>query len=180
MSASRFDAAPVLETQRLRLHAHSLADFEDSASLWTDPEVTLFIGGRPSTPEEVWARVMRYIGHWAALGFGYWAVRERDSGRFIGEVGLANFKRELEPAFGDIPEIGWALRPFAQGRGYASEAIGAVTAWSDAALGPRTVCMIAPDNAASIRTAQRCGYRPYAEAVYRGEPARLFERGGGS
>ena len=169
-------AAPVLETLRLRLHGHTTADFPDSAALWSDPAVTRFIGGRPATAEEVWSRVLRYIGHWSALGFGYWAVREKDSNRFVGEVGLADFKRELDPPFGAAPEMGWALQPWAQGRGYASEAVAAVTAWSDRALGPRTVCMIAPDNAPSLRTADRCGYRPYAEAVYHGEPVRLFER----
>src|SRR5579875_2663294 len=96
-----FAAAPVLETERLRLHGHRLADFADSAALWTDPLVTRFIGGRPSTPDEVWSRLSRYIGHWTALGFGYWAVRERASGRFAGEVGLADFRREIDPPFGE-------------------------------------------------------------------------------
>jgi RimJ/RimL family protein N-acetyltransferase len=38
------------------------------------------------------------------------------------------------------------------------------------------VCLIAPENAPSIRLAQKLGFRKYARAPYRGEPAVLFER----
>ena len=53
----------------------------------------------------------------------------------------------------------------------------AALAWADARLpGARTVCMIAPQNLASIRLAERVGYRPYAQARYRDEAVQLFER----
>ena len=34
-------------------------------------------GGEVPTAEAVWARLLRYIGHWQALGYGYWAVFEK-------------------------------------------------------------------------------------------------------
>ena len=61
--------------------------------MWADPEVTRYIGGRPFGVEEVWTRLLRYAGHWALLGYGYWAVIEKSSGRFVGEAGLADFHR---------------------------------------------------------------------------------------
>jgi RimJ/RimL family protein N-acetyltransferase len=171
-------AAPDLQTGRLRLTGHGAKDFADSAALWADPDVVRFIGGRPFNQEEVWARLLRYVGHWAMMGYGYWVIREVDTGRFVGEVGFADFKRDLDPPFGDAPEIGWALRPWAQGRGFASEAIGAVTAWGDRrfGFGARTVCMIDPENAPSIRVAEKNGYREYARTRYKGAPTVLFER----
>ena len=51
---------------------------------------------------------MRYSGHWAILGFGYWVVRDTQSGRFLGEVGFADYHREIEPSLHGTPEIGWA------------------------------------------------------------------------
>jgi len=36
--------------------------------------------------------------------------------------------------------------------------------------------MISPDNAPSVRLAERVGYRPYAEADYKGSAVTLFER----
>ena len=100
---------PVLTTARLILRAHTRDNFLDSHAMWSDPEVIRFIGGKPFTREEVWARLLRYAGHWAMLGYGYWVVREKQSGRFLGEVGLADYHREIEPSLAGTPEIGWAL-----------------------------------------------------------------------
>jgi RimJ/RimL family protein N-acetyltransferase len=170
--------APTLETERLRLHGHGVADFADSAAMWGDAEVMRFMGGRPFSEEEVWTRLLRYIGHWAAMGYGYWAIRDKASGRFLGEAGFADLKRAVDPPFGEAPEIGWALVPSAHGRGIGREAVAAVLAWGDAAFGQssRTVCMINPENLASVRLATRFGYQPYAQAEYKGAPTVLFER----
>ena len=168
---------PVLSTPRLTLRAHTAADFADCAALWGDPAVVRHIGGRPLSEEEVWARVLRYAGLWALLGFGYWVVRDRATHRFVGEVGLADFRRELVPPVRDAPEVGWVLAPWAHGRGLATEAVRAALAWADAALrAPRTVCLVAPDNAASLRVAAKCGYQEAGRATYKGDPTVLLER----
>jgi RimJ/RimL family protein N-acetyltransferase len=62
---------PVIETQRLILRGHRLEDFDALAAMWADPHVARFIGGKPATQEESWARLLRYAGHWRLLGFGY-------------------------------------------------------------------------------------------------------------
>lgn len=181
------DALPTIDTARLTLRGHSLADFGDCAAMWADPEVTHHIGGRPLSAEEVWARLLRYAGLWALLDFGYWVVRERTTGRFVGEVGLADYRRELTPALDGVPEVGWALASWAHGRGFATEAVTAALAWSDAHFAARrdivgssaptrTVCIIAPENVASIRVAEKCGYRPAAPASYKGQPITIYER----
>ena len=145
--------------------------------MWSDPGVARFIGGRPSTDEEVWARLMRYIGHWELLGFGYWVMEERASGRFVGEVGLANFHRELSPPLGDTPESGWALAAWARGRGFATEAVKAVLGWADLTLAaPRTACLISPENEASVRVATKCGYVERLRTTYKSSPTILLER----
>jgi RimJ/RimL family protein N-acetyltransferase len=170
--------APDLATERLILHGHGLKDFADSAAMWADRDVVRFIGGRPFTEEEVWTRLLRYVGHWATMGYGFWAIREKATGRFVGEVGFADFRRELDPPFGDVPEMGWALSSWAHGKGYASEAIAAALAWGEQRFGrgARTVCMISPDNAPSIKAAEKAGYREFARTTYKGSPTVLFER----
>lgn len=166
---------PVLQTERLTLRRHQLADFDASAAMWGDPEVAKYIGGRPFTRMESWTKLLRYVGHWELLGFGYWAVVETASGRFVGEVGFADFHRELDPPL-DTPEQGWALAPWAHGRGYAMEAVRAALAWGAANFKePRTVCLIDPANTPSIRLAEKCGYRRYAETNYQGSATILFE-----
>ena len=169
-------AAPVLKTDRLILRAHTLADFAGCFILWSDPDVTRFIGGRPSTAEEIWSRMLRYAGHWQLLGYGYFVVTDRETGTIIGECGLANFHRDIEPSLGDTPEAGWVLLPQYQRRGLAREALTAVLAWADTAKMPRTVCMVDPENRASLRLATSVGYAEYARTTYKDSPSILLER----
>ena len=168
---------PVIETERLLLRGHSLGDLGPMLVMWTDPEVTRFIGGKPLTRDEVWSRLTRYIGHWAMLGYGYWAVEEKTSGAYIGDIGIADFKRDLDPPLDGRPEVGWSLTPAAHGRGYATEAVNAAIAWGEVHFEhARMVCMISPDNTPSIRVAEKCGFRPYAQVIYKDRPNVLFER----
>ena len=171
------EAVPVIKTERLVLRGHRPDDFADSLALWTDPEVTRFISGKPSSQEEVWARLLRYAGHWAMLGFGYWAVTEKATGHFLGEVGFANFRREIEPSLDRMPEIGWVIAPRAHGNGYATEAVRAAITWGETHFGPvRTACIIAPENAPSIRVAEKCGYREFCRTTYKDNPTIMFVR----
>lgn len=170
-------AAPTLETERLVLRAHRVSDFTDSLDLWSDPEATRFIGGRPFTQEEIWARLVRYVGHWVLLGYGYWVVTDKKTGRFLGEVGFADFKRDIEPSFEGMPEIGWVLAAHVHGRGYATEAVRAAIAWGDDHFeAARTVCIIAPENQPSIRVAEKCGYREFLRTTYKDNPTIMFMR----
>jgi RimJ/RimL family protein N-acetyltransferase len=168
---------PILETPRLRLRGHRLEDFVHSAAMWADPVVTRFIGGQPLTEEEAWTKFLRYAGHWALLGFGYWVVEEKATGDFVGEVGFADYKRDLQPSLKGVPEIGWVLASHTHGKGYATEAVRAAVAWGDAHFqSPRTACIIAPENQTSIRVAVKCGYREAQPAVYKGRPMLMYVR----
>lgn len=168
---------PVLETERLRLRGHRVDDLEDCAAMWADPIVTRHIGGKPFAKEEVWWKILRYAGHWSLLGFGYWAIEDKETSAFLGEAGFADFKRDISPSIEGMPEIGWALVPSAHGKGLATEAIRALCAWGDAHLGSTpTVCMIDPENIASAWVAKKCGYQEFQRATYRGHPTVLYRR----
>lgn len=172
-----YTAAPVLETERLRLRGHRRSDFAHMAELWGDAEVTRFIGGAPASPDEAWGKILRSAGLWPVLGFGYWAVEEKETGGFVGTVGFGDFKRPLEPSIEGIPEIGWVLVPSAHGKGYATEAARAAIAWGDEHFDPkRTVCIIAPENRPSLRVAEKCGYREVARTTYKDRPTILLAR----
>lgn len=128
--------------------------------MWADPVVTRFITGKPSTDQQTWFRMLSFAGLWSILGYGYWLVEERASGEFVGEIGFADFKREVEPEMTGAPELGWAFAAPFHGRGYATEAVRAATAWGDDHLdSARTICLVDPANIASLRVAVKCGYR---------------------
>jgi len=172
---------PTLETERLKLRGHRLDDFPHCAAMWADPNVTRYIGGKPLTEEEAWTKFLRYAGHWLLLGFGYWVAEEKATGNFAGELGFADYKRDLEPSLKGVPEIGWVLASHAHGKGYATEAVRAIVAWGDAHfLSARTACIIAPENLASIRVAVKCGYRQLQLATYKGKPTMMYVREAGA
>ncbi|MBB2818260.1 UNVERIFIED_ORG: RimJ/RimL family protein N-acetyltransferase [Rhizobium esperanzae] len=161
---------PTLGTERLTLRPHHLDDFEAHAALWANEDVVRFISGAPSTREQSWARMLRIAGMWHHMGFGFLAIVEKTSGRFIGEAGFLEARREMEPSIEGTMEVGWALMPAAQGRGYATEALTALIGWAEVQFpGKAMSCIISPDNVASLRVAAKLGFRETAHAHYNGE-----------
>jgi RimJ/RimL family protein N-acetyltransferase len=168
--------APTIETERLVLRAHRACDFEPCFAMWADADVARFIGGSPSTSQETWFRMLRYAGLWSMVGFGYWAITDRDTGRFLGDGGFADFHRGM-PELEGVPEVGWALAPHAWGRGIATEAVQAMLAWSDASLDVLEVrCIIGSTNVSSMRVADKCGFRRLGDAVLGEERIGVFGR----
>ncbi|MCE9579033.1 MAG: GNAT family N-acetyltransferase [Deltaproteobacteria bacterium] len=169
-------ATPTITTARLRLRGHRRDDLDAAAAMWGDPSVVRHIGGRPFGRSEVWARILRYVGHWDVMGYGFWAIDELATGAFVGEVGVAEFERSIDPPIGAY-ECGWVLAPAAHGRGFATEAVTAMLGWCDRTLAvPRVTCMIDEANAASLAVARKCGFREFARAPYDGDTAVLSER----
>jgi RimJ/RimL family protein N-acetyltransferase len=68
--------------------------------------------------------------------------------------------------------------PRSYGQGYATEGVRAAVAWGDEHfLMKRTWCLINPEAQASVRVAEKCGYREFARAPLFGAPVILLERG---
>ncbi|MET3666279.1 GNAT family N-acetyltransferase [Caulobacter sp. 1776] len=168
---------PTLTTARLILSPPQLADFEDSLAMWSDPLVVRHVGGRPFTEEESWTRLMRARGLWEVLGFGYWAVREASTGRYVGEVGFGDLRRDLEPSLYGLPEMGWVLAAWAHGHGFGTEAVRAGLAWIDEALAPPVVpCIIDVENTPSIALATKVGFTLKTHTTFKGAPIVVMER----
>ncbi|MDO9525399.1 MAG: GNAT family N-acetyltransferase [Gemmobacter sp.] len=168
---------PILHTDRLILRPHDVDDFAAVAALWAEPEVIRHILPAPATPEESWSRLLRYMGHWQAVGYGYWVIADRDNGVFLGEAGLANYRRSMNPPLSG-PEAGWVLTAGAHGRGLATEAVGAILTWADRSLtAPETCCIFDPAHDRSLRVAQKLGYDRPAMSSYKGNPTLVLRRG---
>jgi RimJ/RimL family protein N-acetyltransferase len=168
---------PILETDRLRLRAHRSGDFNGCAAVWADPAVVRYISGKPSTRTQSWLRMLAYAGHWEHVHFGYWAVELKENGEYIGDVGFADFKRDIIQPMKDVPEIGWVLASRVHGMGYATEAVRAAIAWGDKMIdAPRTVCMIDPENLASLRVAEKNGYEIFERGLFNTAPTVFLQR----
>ena len=167
---------PLIETPRLILRQNRLSDLDERVAITADPDFMRFVGGTYDRQEN-FARILRYLGHWVAFGFGFFAVEEKASGRHVGNVGMARFEREMGPDFDTAPEAGWLIAQWAEGKGYATEGMVAAMDWYARTFEPeRMVCVVDPDNAGSLRVAAKLGFRPFREAVSRGAPVVLHER----
>lgn len=146
---------PVLETERLRLTAFGNRHFEAYASMLGDPASTRFVGdGHPLDRMNAWRSMAMLLGHWALRGYGMWAVELKDSGEFVGRVGLHH-----PDGWPDL-ELGWMLMPQHQHHGYATEAARAALDFAfERVRAPRVVSLIRLENTASERIARRLGGR---------------------
>ena len=170
-------SAPRLETERLVLRAFTRDDLDAHAAKLADREVVRHLGGHAFNREDSWRRLTMAAGHWPLLGMGYWAVEQKADGRMVGEIGFADFERGMTPDISGMPEMGWVFESAIHGQGIAGEAGRAALAWIDATYAPPEIpAIIAPENAKSMRLAERLGFVREPDAVYRDEHIALFRR----
>jgi RimJ/RimL family protein N-acetyltransferase len=169
----------MITTERLVLRPVTVADFESYLPMWVEQAMS---GGLVSplpiqNAEQVWARVLRWIGHWHMFGFGPFVAIERATGELCGEVGFGYFRRGHGADFDNEPEAMWKIANAFQGRGLAREAMEASLDWFDGRPeSRRTVCMIDPDNVPSVALAEKLDFAPFTRSDYHGKELVLFER----
>ena len=167
----------MIETERLLLRPHIADDFDACRAMWQDPAVVKYIGGTPASEGEAWLRFLGYFGRWQLMGYGLFALIEKSSGQFMGEVGFSDFRRGLGPDFDPYHEAAWVLATAGHGKGYAREAMTAAQRWLDEKFSPaKTVCIISPENISSIRLAERLGFHATGEGQYNQKTVTLFAR----
>ena len=148
-------ALVTLETARLRLRPFRDGDLDAYARICADPEVMRHLGeGKTLARGDAWRQMAMIIGHWHLRGYGFWAVEERATGALVGRIGL--FNPEGWPGL----ECGWMLAREHWGKGYATEGARRALEYAFATLNhPHVISLIRPDNAASVRVAERIGER---------------------
>jgi RimJ/RimL family protein N-acetyltransferase len=111
------------------------------------------------------------------LGYGFWTIEKKQTGERIGEAGFVEGRREIKPSLKGVPEIGWGIHPDEQGKGYALEAATAALNWGIQHFKGQPIrCIIAPENAPSIRLAEKLGFKELVSTTYKDQPIIMFER----
>ena len=133
-------------------------DAEPFVAFYADADASKFVGGPIEDPDQAWQKMAEHEGHWSLVGFGNWAVEDKESGELAGCVGLWK-----SPAWPEH-ELGYWIRPTFQGRGYAQEAgREALHVAREIVKLPSLVSYVSAGNEASRRTASRLGAVPDGE-----------------
>jgi RimJ/RimL family protein N-acetyltransferase len=169
--------APVIETERLRLRSWRKDDFRPYHELLQHPEVHRHFGPEPMGAEECWRRLTAAVGNWQFNGFGTWAAERKEDGKLVGSLGIFTAWRDLDPEFGEQPEMGWIFAAETHGKGMASEGCRAVLDWTEANLAPTPIwAIIAPANEPSLHLAAKLGFERLHETLYNNDPTVVLKR----
>jgi len=174
---SAFRQAPRIETERLVLRPWRKQDFRPYHAILQEPAVHRHFGPQPMGQEECWRRLMAAVGGWQLNGFGNWAVERKSDFKLVGSGGLFTAWRDLQPEFGEEPEMGWIMATETHGQGLAFEACRAMLDWAEANLAPTSIwAIIAPANAPSMKLAQKLGFEQVGETLYHDDPTVVLRR----
>lgn len=162
----------IIQTPRLLLRELTDADHEALFEMYQDPRMNRFIGGPPPPREAYWKKVREtWPAYYARHGFGLWATVRREDGRLMGRCGLLSQEVDGERHV----EVAYALAPEFWGRGYATEAARASRDHAFRTLdAPHVISLILPENAGSIRVAERNGLAFWKMADFRGYHLRVY------
>jgi RimJ/RimL family protein N-acetyltransferase len=163
---------PTIHTERILLRASEPEDLDPYADMNADLETMAHLGG-PIDKVATWRLMASLLGHWHLRGFGMWAVQDRATGEFLGRAGL--YEQHGWPGI----EVAGSLKRTRWGAGLAIEAGEAVLDFAATAVeAAEVISVIRPENAASIKAAQRLGLTYHRNAIvgdveqliYRTEP----------
>jgi ribosomal-protein-alanine N-acetyltransferase len=164
----------ILETSRLILRRLEPEDLDNLWALYCDPEVSKYIPDAPRTYEEAreeleWHR----HGHPKNPELGLWATIHKESGEFIGRCGLLPWTIDQR----EEVEVAYLLARAYWGQRLGTEAAKGIVDYAFEKLHlSRLVCMIEPENYASIKVAEKIGMTPEKEMEDELGPYLLYSR----
>jgi [ribosomal protein S5]-alanine N-acetyltransferase len=163
----------VLETKRLVLRQFSAEDITPLHSIFSDRETMEFYPA-PFSLQQTQDWVKRNQERYMKDGFGLWAVCLKETNEVAGDCGLVkqniNGRTEVE--------IGYHMNKKYWLKGYASEAAEACKEYGFNQLAlNRLVTIIDPRNAASIRVAEKIGFKKEKEEMIFGKNHLIYSGG---
>jgi RimJ/RimL family protein N-acetyltransferase len=162
----------ILETERLKLRPLVEADLDAYARMCADPETMRYIGpGTTLSRADAWRSIAMLLGHWQLRGYGMWAVEDKQTGAFVGRIGLHN------PEGWPVLEVGWLIDRARWGQGLATEGGRAAMQFALDRLNLKRISsVIHHQNAASIRVAEKLGMRPERTTQINGLDVVIYAR----
>ncbi|MEH1824331.1 MAG: GNAT family N-acetyltransferase [Nostoc sp.] len=171
----------LLETERLIIRSWiPESDAEQAFAIYSDPEVTQFLG-KSSHVTSIELQRQRLIEgiermHQRNNSTGAWAIVEKETTTIVGTILLKQLPDKDGLPTQDY-EVGWHLRRAVWGKGYATEAGQAMLNYGFSVLNlPVIYAVVKPENHASIRVTERLGMKPVGQTnKYYGIKLLLFQ-----
>jgi len=160
-------------TERLRARPPRPADWGGYRALFRDPAIEEWLRPAPLPPfgdEDIRAMLHADELHWDLHQFGPWALLDRSDESLVGRGGL----RWLELEGQLVVELPWTVASDRQGEGLAGEAAAAAVSWARTLALADVVALVRPQNAASLRVAEKAGLRREREAMHAGLPHLVY------
>ena len=159
-----------LETKRLVIRPLQEEDYTGLMVLDMDPVVRSFFPEGPLDEAQVRKELDRYLREWATLGFGIFAILEKDSNHFIGRAGFAKLDS-------GIVEFGYLILKEYWGKGIATEAAQSILEWGLHNIPIDRIIGFAPSNhIASIRVLEKCGMKYFKSDTYQDIACVFYEK----
>jgi ribosomal-protein-alanine N-acetyltransferase len=160
----------VLETERLLLRRLTFADLDDLATLYADPATMRFLDG-PRTRQQMWGEIAGCLANYEQTGCSFWATIHKADNRLIGRCGLLTQTIDGR----DEAEVAYMIaRPY-WGQGLGTEAARGIKEYAFANYPVRRlISLIDPENAASLRVAQKNGMHYEKDTELDGLAFRIF------
>jgi RimJ/RimL family protein N-acetyltransferase len=147
--------SPVIHSARLELREYGAGDAGLVREVLASGKPEALPPGTPSDPGEVpgWLADGGQRSRREGTGV-HLMMLDRAAGQIVGSIGLFHTDWEVRSV-----EIGYGVRGDQRGKGYASEALGAVARWALAEGGIQRAWLTAnTDNVASVRVAEKAGF----------------------
>lgn len=153
---SIFTKIPTLKTERLTMRALTVADAADMFEYSCGTAVPKYLLWSPHKDIFVTRSHLRYLRTQYAAGEYYdWALVLTEENKMIGTCGFSHFDLDNDSA-----EVGYVLNDKYWGKGYATEAVRRIVEFAfDCLPLNRLSLRILDGNDASVRVAERCGFR---------------------
>lgn len=164
----------ILETKRLVLRHQMMEDLDSLFALYRDPDIVRYIPDAPRTYAEARKELQWHMnGHPKHPALGLWATIYKETNTFIGRCGLLPWTIDGR----DEVEVAYLISKTHWGQGLATEAARAILEYGFQVLHlPRLICLIDPDNLASIRVAEKIGMAFKKEAEDEMGPFLIYAR----
>jgi ribosomal-protein-alanine N-acetyltransferase len=171
MTNKTVDSGIILTTQRLVLRYVQKSDIDFLVELWSDPDVTKYVGG-PRNKEALKKEFAETARNPAKEKYDLWVAALKETGELVGHAGV--LPKEIEGEY--FLEVNYFFAKKYWGRGYASEIARGIIEIQKARAATDLIMIIDKDNIGSKNAAAKIGMEYWKTALRNGQEKEIYRR----